>query len=206
MQQYIDKSRINGALEYIPYVSYERGGDIHFTALYGHNNTINPYSLIMSSDGNYLKSSDQGGQTIVWDMKKGVIVTEVPDEIEWKHGFVPDYMSRCVMDQNHNYYAASDNSGINFGKRVEPSSFMLDRSSAPLQLKKNMPAICLFMRPQKMSHLCQNALQNSKDSVEELIALRDSKSITQIQGFPRDNLKRFIEARIVELTKNTFKL
>jgi hypothetical protein len=154
--------------------------DIHFTALYGHTNKINPSSLIMSSDSAYLKSKDIDNKKIVWEMKTGAQVYLTNKKIEWSSGYVPPYMQPCAIDKNDRYYATSINTAF----------------TRPVNIDKKRPAIILYTRPEERSYLCQRAFENHQNNHAELIALKDSDNFKKIEGFPRTNLGQLIESSL----------
>jgi hypothetical protein len=176
-----------------------KNNDIHFTVLYGHTDDIDPNSLIMSSDGNYLKTKDYNKKSIIWDTKNGIKTNVKNKQINWSSG--PNY-GDFTCDQYRNYLAISiKNSGIATGEDHAPSS--LEEMEMPGKLRvivdHSKPAIVLYKRSQEISHLCQNAFHKSKDDLAGLTALLNSNSIKQIEGFPQKNLQKLIEERVSQL-------
>ena len=200
LETFFYDSGIKNSVENIPMGQL---GDIHYIVLYGHTRAIDPPSLIMSSDGKYLQSTDDNNNYIVWDMKQGVKVDPLDIEsqsITWKSGYIPDHMKKyyVIIDKTRTYYATSSNSGVGIGENYPPRSlFYVGPSNIPVKIKRDKPAIILFKLPQKISYFCQEAFNNSVYSQAELTALCQSESINKIEGYPLNNLKRRIEKRQV---------
>jgi hypothetical protein len=156
----------------------------------------------MSTDGNYVRATDYNNAHLVWDMKEGkriFLSGEDRKNVAWARGdkhinnpLLGAYSSLyekgySVSDDNKNYYATVHN----------PSVFICLRSLVEI---KDCKAIILSKRLQeKASCFCQRAFANSYKNREELIALRDSKSINAIEGFIKNNLNKLIENRIDQL-------
>ena len=196
-KNFFSTSGIYGLLHDIP----NKNNDIHYTVLYGHIHDVNPHSLIMSSDGNYLRTKDYNKQSIIWDTKNGIQTTlNKNKKITWRSGSYRDF----TMDINKNYSAISiNNSGIATGEDHSPSSLEEMEMPGKLRVKVdyNKPAIVLYKRSQEISHLCQNAFYNSEDNLAGLTALFNSKSMQAIEGFPQRNLKKLIASRVSQLSQ-----
>ncbi len=196
--KYVDGSEWNWLMS-----NLSRSNDIHFTVLYEHKSAIQASTLATSSDGKYLQSTDCGGNKIIWDMQQGVKINNADIQhecLEW----VPASWCRdsgtkrhFVLDETENYYATSNITDIPQGM-VFPYEAVwgVPVANLPVKIKENVPAIVLFKRPQEISYLCHQAFYKSKKSRDELIALRDSKSLAAIEGFPQKNLKNRIENSI----------
>ena len=194
---FFSASGIYKPIYYIP----NRNNDIHYTVLYGHIHEINPHSLIMSSDGNYLRTKDYNKQSIIWDTKNGIQTTlNKNKKITWRSGSYRDF----TMDINKNYCAISiNNSGIATGEGHSPSSLEEMERPGKLRVKVDYrkPAIVLYKCPEEISHLCQNAFYKSKNDLAELTALLNSNSMQAIEGFPRKNLQKLIASRVSQLSQ-----
>jgi hypothetical protein len=178
--------------------------NIHCTVLYGPNGDLQPSSLAMSTDGTYVRATDFNNAHLVWDMKEGkriFLSGEDRKNVTWVHGdnnknnsllgvYSSDLYEKrySVSDDNDKYYATVD----------QPGAFSFLKNS-PVEIK-DCKAIILSTRSQEASFFCQQAFANSYKNREELIALRDSKSINAIEGFPKNNINKLIESRIDELT------
>lgn len=185
------KAGIKNPLSHVPV------DNIDIAVLYGHTDDIHPNFLSMSCDGKYLLSTDRQKNEIVWDMEKGEKIDLDPASTQWISGYKVDDEGYFVIDNNNNYYATS----VRFVENKEDHSPLygwdyVTSNNVPVQIKKNSPAIILFKRPQGVLHLCKIAFERGKDDDQELLALRESKSIQCVKGFPQNNLKQLITEQI----------
>lgn len=190
-QSFFDRAGIENKLTNDNLVRCRPLTDIQFIVLYGHENEINPRSLIMSSDSKYLQSTDCDNKRIIWDIKKGAkadLTDEECNTIQWASAHLPDTMSCCAVDEKYNYYASSSKAGI------------CRLHDFPIKAVPNKPAIILYERPKPMTYLCRLAFKNGEFDRDELIALTKSNSIKAIEGFPRQNLENLINSRLKILT------
>ena len=186
-QSFFDRAGIENKLTNDNLVRCRPLTDIQFIVLYGHENEINPRSLIMSSDSKYLQSTDCDNKRIIWDIKKGAkadLTDEECNTIQWASAHLPDTMSCCAVDEKYNYYASSSKAGI------------CRLHDFPIKAVPNKPAIILYERPKPMTYLCRLAFKNGEFDRDELIALTKSNSIKAIEGFPRQNLENLINSRL----------
>jgi hypothetical protein len=194
-------------IRYLVHTPMGEYGDIHWKVLEGHNAPLYRNCLIMSEDSKYLKSIDSNNNEIIWDMKSGKEVTNQPpydnktwDTVKWGlNGYViPEMINRdCVVSVNDNYFAtnaADSRTGRNY-----PPCSVFDLgcpNNIPVDKKNNNPSILLFQRQTKKSYFCQHAFYNSYNNPDELSALRESKTLQLVQGFPAENLTQRIENKL----------
>jgi len=200
LARFINQSGIKRPIESVP---YGKSGDIHFTVLYGHTSQIKSKSMIMSSDGKYLKATDNSDCTIIWDTEEGK-QAQLTQDIEWSSGHVPPYMHDCTMDKTNSYAAFNIlGSGLRVGKDYLPQSLAeMGQSAFPVEIDENKPAIILFKRPTLQSYLYQKVFNDSHNNHEQLSNLLQSlKNFKEVEGFPRKNLEQFIQNRLQELIK-----
>jgi len=194
MAKFFVDAGIHNPLDRVPMGLIE---NMHSVVLYGHTDEICPPSLCMSSDGKYLLSADCNAHEIVWDMEKGISVNSEKtkyDSIKWTSGYWQDSKSYCVIDKTDTYYAVS--ASLRYPHSSPYVYRIKEINKFPSNMQKNGPAIMLFKRPEDVSYLCQKAFENNKNNTQELLALRESKSINSIEGFPQDNLTKLITEQI----------
>ncbi len=211
---FINEKGLNNPLERVP---YDRSGDIHFTVLYGDTHQIQSQSMIMSTDGKYLKATDVNDLTLTWDIIRGILIlfpaawdetkgkttTEIPQDIKWKSGYVPKYMHDCTMDETNNYAAFNiHGSGLLVGKNYEPRSLAeMGTSAFPVEINDYRSAIIIFKRPTLQSYLYQQIFTRNINDLKQLSCLYQLLHDFTIEDFPRKNLKRLIFYRIQHLTQ-----
>ena len=203
---FFNKSQDWKLIDIIPQVI----SDIHFTVLYHSHGDVQPDSLKMSSDGKYLQATttDKLNITQVWEMQTGKTVNELDINVEqWNRGMTYADHSHYEQAALGGYscspierYRVCDKED-NYCAMVAHPYMSIDSEFFPKDVVHNSKAIILFKRPKEVSYLGQKAFDNSYTKIDELKALENSKIINDIQGFPKENLKRVIENRITELTK-----
>jgi hypothetical protein len=177
LETFFSKSGIRGQLEDMP---RDWLNDIHCIILSTGRHGIQQRFVFMSSDGQYLRATDDYNNEIVWNMQQGVEVG-LSDadygQIKWTPG---DWYSRkryCVTDTTNTYQAER----YNF----------------------NHSLMILLKRPQEASYLCEKAFNNNKYHRQELVALRNSRTLQAIEGFPRDNFIKALDGHISALGKES---
>lgn len=184
---------------------------IYFTILKGFDQ-VESSSLALSTNGKYVRATDHTradvfwGSTILWDTTSGQVITNVEDlcnmkyreNIEW----LPAKRDRDFLgyEQGKQYSVATQN----YYAMVK-SLPIIDMMQQSACIGHKTKVITLFKRPEMPLYFYQKAFDNSKNSLPELIALRDSKNLADITGFPQENLKQLIAKRIKQLTAETTK-
>jgi hypothetical protein len=178
--------------------------DIHFTILYG-DNDIQPNSLVMSADSQYLRATDCTGTHMTWELKTGDKVN--PEKIDlvtqWVRGrmYCDDYKNSLFGLYDHTFeeqYRVVDKND-NYCAMVTHPDMAINGEFFPKEAAHNRKAIILFKRPQEQSYLCQKAFDNSYMNSVNLVKLDMSKTLENIEGFAKNNLKGRIKNRIKEL-------
>jgi hypothetical protein len=178
LQKYFDDAGIDKPLAHL---FLNKESDIHCTALCEHTCPIKQDMLAISEDSTYLLSTDNAGKEKIWDLRQAERVSLQESErqaIQWKFGkwqkstSIFGYYSPLhdAVDKNDQYYATEGN-----------------------PLGEQYPVL-LWKRPTEKSYLCHEALLNSSKKPNEVEALLQSKSFTAIEGFPKTNLAKKINA------------
>jgi hypothetical protein len=167
----------------------------HAAVLYGNKQfTIDEDSLVVSSDDKYLRAVDLGGNEIIWDMETGkrIELTERGKIQRWHYDFFLGgyYGKRCV-DEHHRVLR---NTAV-----LVDTQAIADAATLGIDLDgwKNR-AIVLHKPWQKEAELVLAAFDKS-ESKEELLKLLSSKTLAAIKGFPGENIKEEIQAKIDKL-------
>lgn len=158
---------------------------IHFTVLDG-SNQIKLSSLEMTTDGKYVRATKYDKAHITWDTRSGNTV---------------DLLRESQNIQNINWIPA-EKSGDFGGWYPEGKMYSVattENYHATAKKTSMIKAITLIKRPELISHLYQKALDNSKGNLQELKALKNSKKMSAIEGFPQQNIKTEIAKRIAKL-------
>jgi hypothetical protein len=178
---------------------------IYFTVLKGVDQ-IESSSLSISSDDTYLRATDYNKNQTIWDTASGKMITNVIDLHNIKHRrnihWIPAERDKDFFgyDQDGEKYSVATPNCYATIKNL-PILDMMQQSSSYIGCETKV--ITLFKKPELSLYLYQKAFDNSKNSLEELIALRDSKNFADIKGFAQENLKQYITKRINQLTAET---
>jgi hypothetical protein len=175
--------------------------NFHATVLYGNRYfKIDKDSLAMSSNGKYVRAIDFGGNELIWDTEQGVSVELSNQDItgmQWTHGGWNFGEAEHYICDNTGYYTAT----LVDEEDMSDAIHLVD--SGAVYQTKNLggwasKAIMLYKNAQKEAWFVQAALRNSL-SKEELLALLHSKTLAAVKGFPKENFKTYIKAKIDKL-------
>jgi len=185
-ESFLTKTGINSPIVDMPCTKYT---DIQFAILSGHTNTVQSSSLIMSLDGNYLKSQDIDKQTIIWDINTEKKIELRDNTTVWANGEIPACMSGA-LDKKWQFFAISTDDNIRFIHE--------------LSIKFNLPlqkhSIFLVKSIQDKAYLCSLAFHNNFYNKDDLTALKNSKSFKKINGFPQQHLLTQINTQLSVLS------
>jgi hypothetical protein len=206
LENYFSTIKINSEVEhsvYLSIMSHSSGSEnTHATILYGNSGfEIDKDSLAMSSDSKYLRAVDFGGNEIIWDMETGKRICLTNREkfsIRWTNSLGKTIRMRRFFEGEIYSAVLLDEKDIADAVRLEKS----DLAYAPY-LSNNLKewthkAIVLHKTPQKEAYFVQEVFDNS-NSKEELFALLSSRTFAAIKGFPKENFKTHIRAKINKL-------
>jgi hypothetical protein len=168
--------------------------NFHAAVLYG-DDYFYVEEIHMSSDSKYLRAIGRCGNTIIWDMEHGTRVELSRRDIRNTHwnaygSEVRD--RRYVSDQpryKHSYTAT-----VVKKEDIDNAEYM----GIDLNKKWQDQAIILYKVAEEKAWIIQEALGNS-NTKEELRALLSSKVLSNIIGYPRENFKKAIQAKINKL-------
>jgi len=180
---------------------------IYFIVLKGIDQ-VQSSSLSLSACNTYLRVTDDNKIDTIWDTTSGKVITDVIDLHNvkyWKKvNWIPAEREKDFWGYDcdgEKYSIATKNCHATI--KNLPILDMMQQSSSHIGCETKV--ITLFKRPELSLYFCQKAFENSKNSLAELIALRDSKHFADIKSFSQENLKQCVIKRINELTATTTK-
>lgn len=166
--------------------------DMDYVILDGHTSAV--LELKISEDGKLLRSKDYKNNTFIWDIKTGKRINSIQEKedlIKWINNSHDYYDS--VIDVQDKYCAKVVNyrnmQGRVIGSPFKNTAVLLlkDNIQIPMELWENGSLILLLKKREQREHLCEKAFWNSYHDKDELVALRQSRSIKTLTGFLRDN-------------------
>src|SRR5262249_15697409 len=138
------------------------GSDIHLTPLFAQEYVnVGLGNLVTSTDGKYAKSTDDAGNSIIWDMESGCSASIDDHNIIWeRRRSREEYDDHAVID-------GIDGHAIFTNVRWRPIMISYPRHIDFVKGgDKGGYLMILFKRPTKESRLCYKAFRNSRGNKE----------------------------------------
>lgn len=159
--------------------------EIHVMPLKKDNHV--PCRLAICDKGKYLKSFDGFDNAVIWNIEEGKEVDKIASNV---------LITRNNRCNNNDYKVIHDNLMITCGYVAHPYG------SVPMyeyfKKHKTVPAM-VVIRPTAVSWLCQQVFLKSKQNEAALTKLRYSKTVANIEGFPKIMLLNFINVALARL-------
>lgn len=175
----------------------EESQSIYFTILKGYDQ-IKSSSLSISTDGRYIRATDYNKKHIIWDTTSGGTVTSAVDTRSQNIDWIVSKRDKKFLgfdDEEKKYSVATQN----YYAMVKKLRILDSRGQFFSGPEYKSKVIILCKRPEPILYWYQKAFDNSKDNLAELVALRNSKNLADIKGFPQNNIKQLIAKHINKL-------